>query len=595
MDGTISLGSVTTAPYEWNATNLQLGMHGFYAKVFDAEKFNVTNSADVQVGNQLPYGGTAWAIPGTFEAGKYDIFEGGNGQNIAYMDVTTANSGDFRMNEYVDATSDLTEGAYVGSLASGEWLEYTVNVTQAGVYSFAFRYASGNPAGGGPFHLELDGQPVSTDILVPSTSTTVWNIWATKTVTGIPLTPGQHVLRVNFSNGEFNLAKMTFTRTGDLAFSYPTALAGGKLILILPQTSATLYGSASTESASKPLTYAWTQNYGPTVVQFSDATSDKPLISGLVEGMYSLKLTVTNPDLRTDEDELLVVVSSTANILPTVSLVSPANNSTFTAGNPLTITANASDFDGSIQKVDFYQNDILISSDNSAPYSATWNPIPGDYILKAIVTDNLGAESASQAVNVTIAPKMSCATTSNVATEGSFSLGYKCTFETVGTNVTITFELLDTDKPSLVAYLRKENPFTESQMTNVSGKIFSATINGQTIGSTISYACKFAYAGGMAVTKYISYAVGSNCSTVGVETPSRIKQSFYPNPVQNELHLQLLDEQNTFILMDMLGHILLAGVVPSSHTLDMRDYKSGIYFLRVENTHGIQNVKIIKE
>jgi hypothetical protein len=74
-----------------------------------------------------------------------------------------------------------------------------------------------------------------------------------------------------------------------------------------------------------------------------------------------------------------------------------------------------------------------------------------------------------------------------------------------------------------------------------------------------------------------------------------LKQSFYPNPVQNELHLQLLDEQNRLILLDMLGHILLAGVVPPIHTLDMSAYKSGIYFLRVENAHGIQNVKIIKE
>jgi len=190
MDGTTSLGTVTAEPFTWNASNLQLGVHGFYAKIYDLEKFNVTNSVDVQVGNQLPYDGTAWLIPGIIEAGRYDVFEGGKGQNIAYVDVTTANSGDFRMDEYVDAISNTNEGVYVGSLAPGEWLEYTVDVTQAGLYSFAFRYASGNSAGGGPFHLELDGQPVSADISVPSTSTTVWDIWATKTVADIPMTPG---------------------------------------------------------------------------------------------------------------------------------------------------------------------------------------------------------------------------------------------------------------------------------------------------------------------------------------------------------------------------------------------------------------------
>lgn len=522
MDGTTLLGTLTTEPFTWNATNLQLGVHGFYAKIFDADKISVTNSVDVQVGNQLPFGGTAWAVPGTIEAGKYDFFEGGKGQNIAYMDVTTPNTGDFRMDEFVDAAANATEGSFVGSIAPGEWLEYTINVAEAGMYSFTFRYASGNAAGGGPFRLELDGQPVSGAISVPSTSSTVWTIWATKTETGIPITPGKHVLRTAFSNGEFNLAKMTFTRTGDLEYSYPTAQAGGKLTVMLPLTSATLDGSASNESASKPLTYAWTQNYGPSVVQFSDATSDKPVVSGLVEGIYSLKLAVTNPDMRTDEDELLIVVSSSANILPTVSLVSPTNNSTFTAGKTITLSASASDFDGSILKVDFYQNGNLIQSDNTGPYSVTWIPDAGNYTLTAVATDDLGAQSTSQPVNITIEPAMICTDISNLAQQGAFSVGYKYTFETVGTSVTITFELLDNDKTGLVAYLWKENPFGESQMTNVSGKIFSATVNGLTIGSTISYACKFAYAGGQAVTKYFSYQVGKDCSGTGSDTEKPI-------------------------------------------------------------------------
>jgi endoglucanase Acf2 len=592
MDGNTSLGTLTAEPFTWDATNLLLGMHGFYAKVYDGEKLNVTNSADVQVGNQLPYGGTAWAIPGTIEAGKYDIFEGGNGQNITYMDVTTINSGDFRMNEYVDATNNTAEGATVGSIASGEWLEYTVNVSQSGMYSLAFRYASGNSAGGGPMHLELDGQSVSSDISVASTSG--WNTWQSKTVTGIPLTPGQHVLRVVFSSGEFNLAKMTFTRTGDLAFSYPVALAGNKVKVLFPLSSTTIDGSASTESAGKLLTYAWTQNYGPSLVQFSDATSASALISGLVEGLYSLKLTVTNTDLRSDDDELLVMVSSSANILPVVSLLSPADKSTITAGNTIAIAANASDFDGSIQKVDFYQNDIFISSDNEAPYTATWNPAAGNYILTAKATDNGGAVGNSQAVNVTVAPKMSCTEESKIATEGAFTQGYKCTFETVGSSVTVTFELLDADKQDVNAYLRKQTPFSESQMVNVSGKIFTATLNGLSPGTTISYACKFAFAGGMSVTKYISYVVGSNCITVGVEMFPEVKQTIYPNPVRNKLHLQLLDQQNRIVLMDMTGHALFDKEVPATHTLDMSAFKSGMYLLRIENKHGIQYEKVIK-
>ena len=800
MDGTTSLGIVTTAPYTWEATNLTLGVHSFYAKVYeDAVKLNVTNSVDVIVGNQMPYGGTAWGIPGVIEAGKFDTFEGGKGQNIAYLDGTTANLGDFRMDEAVDAISNVAEGATVGHIASGEWLEYTVDVAQSGLYSFDFRYASGNSAGGGPFHLELDGKAISTPITVPSTSTTSWNVWATKTVPNIPLTPGEHILRVVFASGEFNLAKMTFARTGDLTYSYPTANAGPNLKVILPLTSTTIDGSASTESEAKPLTYLWTQNYGPSAVQFSDATAVNPTINGLVEGTYSLKLTATNPDLRTDSDELLILVTNTANALPTVSLVTPADNATFTEGKPVSITANASDFDGTIQQVDFYQGSTLISSDTSAPYEATWNPSAGNYALTAKATDNNGAISTSQIVNVTIAAAMVCVETSKVAQQGTFSIGYKSTFETVGTNVYVTFELLDTDKSGVIAYLWKQSPFGETQMVNVSGKIFTATLTGQTMGATINYACKFAYAGGLSVTKYVSYVVGSNCGStndtqaptnftasigaitgssvelllnandnsgtvvynvayganssstssasgvqksflitglspntnynfsvlasdlvgnlavnnpivlnattsantntecagtaseasqgtfsvgykyafqtigtdvkitfellddktgviaylwkqspfaetsmtnvsgkifsktitgqtvgsrisyavkfafagglsvtkylsytvgnscsLGVENPSEIKQLAYPNPVENSLQLQLFDDQNQITLTDVLGRKVLEDVVKSTHTIDMSAFKSGIYFLKINNSLGIENLKIIK-
>jgi hypothetical protein len=49
-------------------------------------------------------------------------------------------------------------------------------------------------------------------------------------------------------------------------------------------------------------------------------------------------------------------------------------------------------------------------------------------------------------------------------------------------------------------------------MTMVSGQKFSKTFSGQTVGATFSTACKFAFAGGMAVTKTFAYTVGSDCS-----------------------------------------------------------------------------------
>jgi len=221
-----------------------------------------------------------------------------------------------------------------------------------------------------------------------------------------------------------------------------------------------------------------------------------------------------------------------------------------------------------------------------------------NYTFSVLATD----ASANAALNnpivlnakTTVNTTMECAGTSTEASENSFSVGYKYAFETIGTDVKITFELLDTDKTGVVAFLFEQTPFSESEMTKVSGNIFSKTITGQTTGSTINYAVKFAYTNGLSVTKYFSYIVGSSCS-LGIETLFGLKQYYYPNPVDNTLYLQLLEEENRIVLTDLLGRQILDEVVKSFHTLDMSTLKSGVYLLKVYNSHGAQSMKIIKK
>lgn len=219
-----------------------------------------------------------------------------------------------------------------------------------------------------------------------------------------------------------------------------------------------------------------------------------------------------------------------------------------------------------------------------------------DYTFTVTASDLTGNTALNNPIvlNAKTVTKLECSGASLESSQDiAFSQGYNYTFETIGTDVKITFQLLDS-KVGLVAYLWKKSPFSESQMTNVSGNIFTKTISGQAIGSTINYAVKFAFSGGQSVTKYISYVVGSSCS-LGVETAEQLKQFYYPNPVENKLYLQLLDDQNKIILTDILGRELIQEVVKSSHNVDMSAFKSGIYFLKVKNSHGVQNMKIIKK
>src|SRR5262249_60646378 len=98
-----------------------------------------------------------------------------------------------------------------------------------------------------------------------------------------------------------------------------------------------------------------------------------------------------------------VTASGAANQLPTVSITAPANNATFTAPANITINATASDPDGTVQKVDFYQNGILLGTDTTSPYSFAWNNVgAGSYALTAVATDNVGGPTTWTAVNITV-------------------------------------------------------------------------------------------------------------------------------------------------------------------------------------------------
>jgi hypothetical protein len=109
-----------------------------------------------------------------------------------------------------------------------------------------------------------------------------------------------------------------------------------------------------------------------------------------------------------------VVVSSSSSIpnqVPIISLTSPTNNASFIAPASISITANASDVDGSIAKVEFYNGTTLLNSDVSTPYAYTWSNVAvGTYSIKAIAYDNKGASTTSALVAVLVKAPSSSST-----------------------------------------------------------------------------------------------------------------------------------------------------------------------------------------
>ena len=121
-------------------------------------------------------------------------------------------------------------------------------------------------------------------------------------------------------------------------------------------------------------------------------------------GNYVLTAVATDSSFAsTTSASVPVTVGAPANLPPSVALMSPAANATIAFGQSFTLTASASDSDGTVGKVDFYANGALVGTDASAPFSLAWTPsAPGSYLLTAIATDNALAAGTSAPVAVTV-------------------------------------------------------------------------------------------------------------------------------------------------------------------------------------------------
>ena len=93
-----------------------------------------------------------------------------------------------------------------------------------------------------------------------------------------------------------------------------------------------------------------------------------------------------------------------SNLAPTVSVVEPVNNATYMAPASIVITAEAQDIDGTIGVVEFFNGTQKLFEDtDGAPFTFTWDNVPaGVHTLTAKASDNLGAKTVSQPVDVVV-------------------------------------------------------------------------------------------------------------------------------------------------------------------------------------------------
>ena len=127
------------------------------------------------------------------------------------------------------------------------------------------------------------------------------------------------------------------------------------------------------------------------------------ITSDLAIGSHSLTAVATdNLGASSTSAVVTVTVNAVGNVPPTLSITNPLDGAVFTAPASVTIDAEASDADGTVAQVEFFDDVASLGIDDAAPYNITNNFAIGSHSLTAVATDNLGASSTSAVVNITV-------------------------------------------------------------------------------------------------------------------------------------------------------------------------------------------------
>jgi len=89
--------------------------------------------------------------------------------------------------------------------------------------------------------------------------------------------------------------------------------------------------------------------------------------------------------------------------IPTVSITSPSTGASINLNTDIVIEADASDSDGTITLVEFYEGSTKLGEDASFPYTYTWSgATAGSHILTAVATDNDNKSRTSSQITINV-------------------------------------------------------------------------------------------------------------------------------------------------------------------------------------------------
>jgi glucose/arabinose dehydrogenase len=195
-------------------------------------------------------------------------------------------------------------------------------------------------------------------------------------------------------------------------FSYTRSTAPGANQAPTVAITSPVDGASFTAPAVVPITATASDPDGSvTNVQFFDGTTflgqtnNTPysLTATLAPGGHPLTAVATDNGGLSTTSSIVNLTVNAGNVPPSVTITNPPDISTLSGSANFTIGASASDSDGSVTNVQFFDGSTLLGNDTTSPYSLSVRPALGLHTLTAVAYDNLGATGTSAPVNVTMA------------------------------------------------------------------------------------------------------------------------------------------------------------------------------------------------
>jgi uncharacterized repeat protein (TIGR02059 family) len=286
------------------------------------------------------------------------------------------------------------------------------------------------------------------------------------------------------------------------------------------------------------------------------------------------------------------VVNNLRSVAPEVVITYPVDQMSFTAPANIIIKADASDYNGSVTTVEFYNGNTKLGSAAVAPYSFNWNGVgTGTYTLTAVATDNQKIKTTSSPITITVTSKPDTVNQPPVVIISNPSKGTQ-----FADSATIDIEVVANDPDGIIT---KVELFSDStKLVELTSAPYLYSLKDIKAGTYSIQAIAYDNLNATATSGLIDFKVV--VSPIYDVNSEIIK--LYPNPNNGNFSVEILkpieDEKCKIVITDLGGKQVSNTPILKEATLmhfDTSDIKSGIYVMMVIGKGILVTKKFIKQ